>query len=218
MFDHTVAQEGEFDYAESVINESYVSLLEKIRSTKNSGNEWHDFGDFFKDTEEYAELSKKLRTSNCLEIGSGPYGYLAFCDWMERRTVIDPLLNKYVDCQKRVGGFSIFDGVTRISQPAELFVEDLENSVDFLVCRNCIDHSEDPLHILYNISRYLKVGGYLLFWVEIWHGIQEDHMHRNITKSKAAFLKIVEGMGFSIDSKSIFSYTDHDVGFVARKL
>jgi hypothetical protein len=56
-----------------------------------------------------------------------------------------------------------------------------------------------------------------LFWTEIWHEELDDG-HRNITRSKEIFLKIIGSLGFEVDDDSIFSETSYDIGFVARKL
>jgi hypothetical protein len=67
-----------------------------------------------------------------------------------------------------------------------------------LICRNCLDHCEDPFAVLFNISEYAAPGCYLLLWSDIWHLAGTDPGHHNLTKTEAMMDKIISGLGFEI--------------------
>lgn len=140
---------------------------------------------------------RDIKGKKLVEIGCGSIPHLRE-SWGEDRTVIDPLATKYMEHQESLWGGSFFDGMTIISNQAEIVVDDLVGNVDgLIICRNTLDHAEDPLSILYNISLYARSGCYFLFWSDLWHGVEPDPGHKNITKSIYAIEALVNGLGFN---------------------
>jgi hypothetical protein len=141
-----------------------------------------------------------VRERTNLEIGSGPFGYLAPCYWMKRRIVIDPLIDKYRTYQLTHFGKTFWTAeIETHAVPAEQLVESLRGAVDgCIVSRNALDHMDDPLAALEAIGSYAASGCYLMLWSDIWHRDGGDIGHRNITKSPAALDKMLDGLGFAI--------------------
>jgi len=158
----------------------------------------------------------------CVEVGAGPFGFLPLCDWIKDRTVIDPLADDYRRIELEMTGHTFYtDDVKRYSQNAETFIPELKGAVTgAIISRNAIDHSDDPLTILYNFAQYAAPGCYLLFWSEIWHLNGCDEGHRNITKTPAAIEALLTGLGFELKTPGGYQLNNPglvDYGCVARK-
>jgi hypothetical protein len=140
----------------------------------------------------------KTRTN--LEVGSGPMGHLAGRPWMGRRIVIDPLVDKYRAYQLHRFGKTVWtDDIRTYACPSENLIPELRGAVDgSIICRNALDHTEDPLGVLAAIAQYAAPGCYLLLWTDIWHLRGLTIGHRNITKSPAAMDALLDGLGFDI--------------------
>jgi hypothetical protein len=83
--------------------------------------------------------------------------------------------------------------------PGEETVPELVGAVDgCIVCRNALDHTDDPLMVLNNIADYAAPGCYFLFWTDLWHLAGLDEGHRNITKSIAVMDRLMDGLGFEL--------------------
>ena len=141
-----------------------------------------------------------VRDRTNLEIGAGPFGYLAPCYWMKRRIVIDPLVDKYRAYQMAHFGKTFWTSeIETHAAPAEQIVEPLRGAVDgCIVSRNALDHMEDPLAALEAIAQYAAPGCYLLLWTDIWHPEGGDVGHRNITRSPSVLDKMLDGLGFDV--------------------
>jgi hypothetical protein len=173
-FDHAAAQQYELESAHITIREAYPQLLERWKAAN-------------------------VRGRKCVEIGRGPFGYLAPAWWIRDRVLIEPLAEDYRAAQLALCGESWFADVRCITTPAEVLVPDLLGNVDgCIVCRNALDHCEDTLAVLDTISEYAAPGCWLLLWTDIWHLGGLDAGHHNITRSAAAMAKLVRSMGFDI--------------------
>ncbi len=148
----------------------------------------------------FREFAAGIETKTCLEIGSGPFGALAPCKALRRRIIIEPLGNQYRDLQLSAFGSTFFTPDVELhSIPAEREIAQLVGTVDgLIVCRNCLDHCEDPLTILQNISRYARPGCWFLLWSDLWHLQGVDEGHRNITRSPDAMKALIAGLGFEV--------------------
>jgi SAM-dependent methyltransferase len=148
----------------------------------------------------FAEFADGIDTKVALEIGAGPFGALAPCNAFRRRIIIDPLGEQYRDIQFSAFGSTFFTPDIELhSIPAEREIAALVGAVDgLIVCRNCIDHCEDSLTILLNISRYARPGCWFLFWSDLWNLRGHDEGHRNITQSPDVIEALVAGLGFEI--------------------
>ncbi len=206
MFDHIQAQRYERDSAENCMQSDFRALYSRFEEAKREGSLWHGATDqwFQNDTALWKKFVEQVRNRHCLEIGSGPYGYLSFCHWIKNRYVIDPLVDFYRTKQLELTGSTLFtDDIKTFGVRAEQLIHGLVGKIDgFVVCRNCLDHCEDPLTILNNISKYSIPGSYLLFWTDLWHLDGTDEGHTNITKSPEMMDLIFEGLGYSILKRS----------------
>ena len=201
-FDHAAAQRYELSHARRAIEADFPKLLSRIDSASKSGSLWmsHDDQFFAGDQALFDAVVERARDRRCLEVGCGPFGYLAPCRWLKERVFIDPLIDEYRSAQLRVTGHTLFTpDVETHACSAETPIPTLFNAVDgLIVCRNAIDHCEDPFSVLANISAYAAPGCYFLFWTDIWHLDGPDAGHRNITKSAAFMDMAIHGLGFRI--------------------
>jgi SAM-dependent methyltransferase len=201
-FDHAAAQRYELEHAERTIEADFPKLLAEVEAASKNGALWISAADqfFSGDQELYDTVVEHARGRQCLEVGCGPFGYLAPCRWLKRRIFIDPLIDEYRSAQLRLTGRTLFTAdVKTHACPAELLIPSLVDAIDgLIVCRNAIDHCEDPLAVLANLSAYAAPGSYFLFWSDIWHLSAPDAGHRNITKSGAFMNMAIDGLGFRI--------------------
>jgi hypothetical protein len=119
---------------------------------------------------------------------------------MGRRIVIDPLIEKYRSYQlSRMGETVWLDDIETHARSAESVIPELRGAIDgSIICRNALDHTEDPFGVLAAISQYAAPGCYLLLWTDIWHSRGPTIGHRNITRSHAAMDALLMGLGFDI--------------------
>jgi hypothetical protein len=223
-FDHARAQLYEFESNRRDIEEHFPRLIAALDEEIARDGVWyrpehHWFGG---DEAFFASFIDHLRDRRSLEIGSGPFGFLAFAPWIKSRTIIDPLIEKYRAEQLRLFGRTFFADVETHSQPAEKWRPDLVGQIDgCIVCQNALDHCEDPLAILFNLGQYAKAGCYLLFWSDIWHIAPPDEGHHNITRSQNAMDSLFSGLGFEIVRRGNPIRSDDstiEYGIVARKV
>ena len=88
------------------------------------------------------------------------------------------------------------------SQNAEMRVPRLRNKIDgAIVCRNVLDHCENPNKVIENMAKYAKNGCYLLLWSDIYHKKGHNEGHANITKSKIELENFIKKNNFKIQHK-----------------
>ena len=205
-FDHREAQDYELRSSERFIRKNVDDLYFQIVKAKAQGERWPVplemvINEVFAGSRvEWGDFADYVKGKTCLEIGAGPCGALAVWWWIQRRIIVDPLVEEYkqisIDLFKRSW---YTDDIELYAQPAERFIHELSSAIDgAIICRNALDHSEDPLLILENIATYAKSGCYLLLWTDLWHLKGHDEGHRNITKDRQAFEKKVTDLGFEI--------------------
>jgi hypothetical protein len=201
-FSHGRAQQYERRYAARLIRTDYPDLRRRWQEAIDAGSMWQGPDDewFQGDRELWDSFAAHVRTRRCLEIGSGPFGYLGPTPWIEDRVIIDPLIDFYRDEEIRVAGSTFFtEEVSTYASPAEQLVPDLSGTIDgCIVCRNALDHTDDPLAVLNNVADYAVTGCYLLLWTDLWHLAGLDDGHRNITHSTTVMDRLLNGLGFEI--------------------
>jgi len=168
--------------------------------------------------EEFLKFNDEVKSKKNLEIGPGPFGFLQCLYWLKKRITIDPLLDEYKNKQIQILGESWYEDVNQkfYSQPAEIYINELENSIDgFIVCRNCLDHCQDWKKVLENISKYSKIGSYLLLWTDLTHS-DEGHFH--ITDNIDYFKDIVKNFGYEIIREQSLESKDLNYGCFAKKI
>lgn len=157
-----------------------------------------------------------------MDIGCGSIPMLRHSHGLGERIAIDPLALHYKHIQSKLWGGSFFDDLLVVNMKIEDFLPSYVGHADgLIVFRNALDHLEDPLLALRNISLYAHRGCYLFFWSDIWHLLGTDSGHRNITRSKDAIDALLRGLGFECIA-TIPSQHDNDnyieFGGVFRKL
>jgi hypothetical protein len=201
-FSHARAQRYERRFAARLIRTDYPDLHRRWEAEIGAGSLWQGPDDqwFQGDNELWDSFAAHVRTRRCLEIGSGPFGYLGPAPWIENRVIIDPLIDFYRDEELRVAGSTFFtEDVRTYASPAEHLVPELRGTIDgCIVCRNALDHTDDPLTVLNNVGDYARSGCYLLLWSDLWHLAGLDDGHRNITRSATVMDRLLDGLGFDI--------------------
>lgn len=209
-------------------------LLNSIKEFKKSGEiiKFSDLSvwdflktEFFNDSiDEFEKFITKMKDKNNLEVGCGPCGLLNSLYWFENRTIIDPLIDGYKQYQLSLYGESWFnqDGLICYSKPAETTIESLVGKIDgFVICRNCIDHTQDWRLIMENIGKYSAIGSYFLFWSDLFHFNGTDSGHFNITNDKGYFREYVKTLGYEIESEWEMPENERhciNIGFIAKKI
>ncbi len=201
-FNHKIAQYYEGVAGIETIKANFERTFRNYEKAKNKGELWQSENDlwFQGDIQLWQGFVEYVKERICVEIGAGPFGYLSPCYWIKNRIIIDPLVHHYRNYQIKKFGKTFFSSeIETYSQSAEIFVEKYRSKVNgCIICQNTLDHTDDPLLILNVISDYATDGCYLLLWTDIWHLAGLDRCHRNITKSRTAMKKILNGFGFEI--------------------
>jgi hypothetical protein len=210
-FDHRKAQRFELAHNAPSIRSDFPAFFAAVEKERSLAGLWNGPDDAWFQGDEALWLTfvAHVRPRRCLEIGCGPFGYLAPCYWIKQRTLIDPLIDEYRMLQLESCGATIYSGIETFAEQAENRIDSLVGAIDgAIICRNAIDHCEDPLSVLANISAYAAPGCYFLFWTDIWHLDGTDAGHRNITKSSTFMDMAIGGLGFRILKKSAEVRTD----------
>lgn len=208
------AQEHEIGSSERWIKENFESLFARIETVKASGEHWpgsldlliHEF--FNGQKEEWSEFAAYISDKTCLEVGAGPCGALVGWWWVRRRIVIDPLVTEYRRITLELFERTWYtDEIELLALPGERLVGELVGMIDgAVICRNTLDHCENPMSVLENIAAYCRPGCYLLLWTDLWHPGGHGEGHRNITKQKDTFQRSINDLGFEI----LYSFEDVD--------
>ena len=106
--------------------------------------------------------------------------------------VIEPLADKYM---KEIEWCDLKDASRVYSRPAEEMVEEIEGTVDFILCINVLDHTYDPRKILLNARRYLKPDGKMLLSVDCYWKSNKLHP---VHFSRGKIDKMARETGFGI--------------------
>ncbi|HXW24864.1 MAG TPA: hypothetical protein VEK73_08970 [Xanthobacteraceae bacterium] len=201
-FSHRSAQQYEMLSARGTMRRAFPELYSAWERERAQGGLWQSADNqfFLNDAALWERFVAHVKGRTNLEIGSGPFGYLAPCYWMKRRVVIDPLIDRYRAYQlERFGKTFWTADIETHAVPAEQIIEQLRGAVDgCIVSRNALDHMEDPLAAIETIAEYAASGCYLLLWTDIWHIDGGDVGHRNITRSASVLDKMLDGLGFDI--------------------
>jgi len=91
MFNHIEAQNYEKKYADGVVLNDFLDLYKRWEECKKNGGLWQDQGNqwFQGDLKAWNKFVKYIKTKKCVEIGSGPFGFLAPCYWLKDRVIIN---------------------------------------------------------------------------------------------------------------------------------
>lgn len=144
-----------------------------------------------------------------IEIGAGPFaGYIWSAHEATRRVIIEPLADKYSDLREE---FDVqipdIEKIEFFSQGADVFIPELINSADAILCQNALDHTPDWPFVLGNIARYTKKGGILYLGTDIDHHSSGMPGHYNITYNPEKLYQLLNSLGFDIIYKHCYSRT-----------
>ena len=114
-----------------------------------------------------------------------------------RIIAIEPLAKKFI---KEVGHSDLKDAYQVYSFPAEKFIQELENKIDFIMCINVLDHAENPEKILRNSFSYLKNSGQMLLSADLHRGYSGLPHPINFT-DEYELEKIVKNCSFRITQR-----------------
>lgn len=206
-FDHSKAQNFEKRSSEKWLKKNFKPITEQIQLAKNEGRYWAGPGnttvnEFFNGSvTDWEKFAASLSDKKCMEIGPGPCGALCIWWWIKTKIMIDPLILEYRDLHLKMFKETLYtDDKKMFPNNAEIRIQELVDEIDgAIICRNALDHSENPMQILQNISKYAKPGCYLLLWTDLWHLDGHDEGHRNITKDRVKFEENLKDLGFEIE-------------------
>lgn len=205
-FDHDAAQKYEANHARQWLNANFLALYDQIVSSKADATRWPGpenliVKEFFdSNMDEWDSFAEFISDKTCLDIGCGPCSLLCIWYWVKEKIVIDPLISQYDSIAKELFGKSWFGNDIRMySLIGESYIPELENKIDgAIVCRNALDHCDNPYQVLENVSKYAAPGCYLLLWTDLYHKHGVDEGHSNITKSSVDFEAQIKQLGFEI--------------------
>lgn len=104
------------------------------------------------------------------DIGPGCVGFPDACP-AKQSFGIDPLAEDY-----RAAGLLLKSDAIYLSVPAES-IPLVSETVDIFVCRNSLDHVDDPVQVLAEIMRLLRPGGELFLNVDLDHPASPTEPH-----------------------------------------
>lgn len=183
--------------------QEWVSRFDDSRFLASNGFlDKYFVGEFFGGDEVIAaDFLRHITGKAVLDIGPCVFTPISVWDVAARRIIIEPLYNQVSQWQIENRGRNLFVNVDEAySSPAEQLIPQLIAKVDGAVLvRNCIDHSPQWPFILSNIARYMTPGAVLLLWNDLMHPPEYLDGHYDITDDSAAFRRLLETMGFSIE-------------------
>ena len=120
-----------------------------------------------------------------LDVGAGP---TARCSWLDGTFVaIEPLADTYIHMP--------YEQIWKV--PAEQHIQELVDSVDYVVSLNALDHCYDLPLILHNLITYIREGGGAFLSFAVDKGVEEDETHPLVMTHEEASQAITES-GFDI--------------------
>lgn len=197
-FDFNRAQQHELRFHSNWIVRHFPQEYDRLEKNKAEGTINFDIDDYFRgDKEEYDKFLNHIQGKKCVEIGCGCFPDTKEFWMIQDRSVIDPLANAYKGIEHLHFKKSFFEDFKIYNQKAEQRIDELVGKVDGMIFfQNALDHTDDPLSILDNVSEYAASGCYLIFFTDIWHIVPPNAGHRCITRSAAIMDKLFKGMGF----------------------
>ncbi|MFN7022445.1 MAG: class I SAM-dependent methyltransferase, partial [Phycisphaerales bacterium] len=141
---------------------------------------------------------------SAIEIGAGPYPAIGAArgGW-KRAIAVDPIARGYVE-----------EGLVPACCEHIVYIEAKGEEIplpsayaDIIVNENCLDHVTTPLAVVKEMSRLLKPGGLLWFFVDLSNHVDQMHPHA-MNEEKVRRLLVEQG-GFAILREEISSHKAH---------
>jgi len=143
-----------------------------------------------------------------LEVGGAGTPLIDNFKIKSKKIAIDPLQNKY----NKIFKFENSE-VERMQMKAE-DIDFKDNSFDYLICRNCIDHVEDAELVLDNFYRIIRPDGLIYISVNTFSGLlflirtlYKDPEHP-YTFSNKSFVSMITKKNFKIEKKILDDPTE----------
>jgi len=202
-FDHKEAQSFELKWQKGYIKENFEKEYQELSDRKKEILHGYYYKHFISDNDLSDKFLNHAIDKKVIELGCGSFPQLKEAWNIPDRIVIDPLADEYHNFQMDLFNVSFFDGLKIYSKNAEIVIPELLNSVDgFILCRNMLDHSENPYAILETISKYAIKGCYLCLWSDIWHYDGGNVGHKCITKDGNIIINFLDNLGFEFVDKT----------------
>lgn len=123
------------------------------------------------------------KDSYILEIGSGAAGIITYIN-SNNRFAIDPLEDVYASIEKFS---SVRDKDVNYKQAKAEDIPFEDNKFDFIIMDNVLDHCEDPVKVLLEMKRVIKINGIIYFRQNTYH------LWGKIIRKAIEFFKIDKG-------------------------
>jgi hypothetical protein len=210
LFMYSFAQKVQMQHAQTWLNNNFYKEYDIIcrsielymaTGTLSIGRK-QSLPEFFQGKEAlWQAFVQHVIDKNCLEIGSGPCGFANYWHFIHKWHVIDPLANEYKQMMMKLFGKTWWWHWIQVhAQGAEKQLPELVGRINgVIVCRNTLDHVDDPLEVMNNIARYAAPGCKLLLWSDLYHLNGHDEVHRNVCRSRNLFKAIINNRGFVIE-------------------
>jgi len=155
----------------------------------------------------YIDIDIDSLTNKILEIGCGPKGPIHFINCEECLLVgIDPLVSHY----KSLGYYRNTKRVNHICAVGEL-LPFKENTFDYVIIFNVLDHVENPKKVLFEAYRILKRRGFIIIWCHVLYDkfiflreflnhVDKSHPH-HFTHSEC--IQMLKDTGFLIEKEHL---------------
>jgi SAM-dependent methyltransferase len=191
-FAHIMPKERSLDIDHEIDFIIAETLLEKSPAMSCAQMNWRRYhqylltrsslGIFYRNKFLYPRLSKRLKGVG-LDIGCGIGDFIKFhknCEGVD----INPFNVEYcLNCGLMA---QVYDGIS---------LSFLEKSYDFVVMDNVLEHIPDPVKILTEVSRVLKMGGLFALGIPGAKGYSADLDHKHFY-AKADLQKLLAPWGF----------------------
>gem|GEM_PF-5869702 len=148
------------------------------------------------------KLLEKSVNGNVIEVGAGPLcGFILSLKNTLSKTIIEPLAEKYAELRKHLNiEVPNSDEINYFSIGADIFVPELYNTADLILCQNCLDHTTEWAFSLGNLTTYAKKGCIMYFACDLDFHVPTSNMtgHYNSTYNPKKMIQFLMNLGWNI--------------------
>jgi 2-polyprenyl-3-methyl-5-hydroxy-6-metoxy-1,4-benzoquinol methylase len=149
-----------------------------------------------------------------IDLGAGSKSRAA---WFSNANIIsiEPLANKF----KSIRHYDLNKAGKVYSEPAEKYLENLQETADGIICINVLDHCYDAKIIMENCYKYLKSNGEFCLSVDLHKGRDDKHP---IGFTLESLKQLINDTGFQIIKETniipkLYSNNCSGVTFILKK-
>ena len=168
---------------------SELSHHKKSKSRSNHKSWMHRTEILF--TEQIGGYDKNhFNNKTLIDLGAGSKSR---AQWFSGSNIIsiEPLADQY----KSIHHYDLHKVGKVYSEPAEKYLEELEDSADGIICINVLDHCYNAKIIMENCYKYLKSNGEFCLSVDLHKGRDDKHP---IGFSFTSLKQLIDDVGFQI--------------------